>query len=126
MKVICKKIIQLESEDILIIGEEYLVLELLVIDGIINYRIKMNNNSTPLSFNANQFEISDHRIPSTWAIDYTANNELWISPAKWLDDSLWKYSFWEDYFSHTSPEAEKVFKEEVKKMIEESNNRDNV
>jgi hypothetical protein len=120
MKVICNALLTPEDKDFLTIGKEYLVLEVLMIENVVKYRINRDDGGTPVAFKAEQFDITDNKIPSSWIIDYTENNQLWIAPQRWLDDSLWQYSFWEDLLSDTSSEAEKVYQEEVQKMLEES------
>lgn len=101
------------------IGKKYLVMEVynLFSEKEISYRIL--NNGFPNSEDHKQFKIVDDKIPSSWVVKMGDDN-LYFAPKKWLDKSLWKYSFWEDYHSWENPEAEKCFQEEVALMIEES------
>lgn len=39
-----------------------------------------------------------------------------IGPAKWLDDSLWEYSFWQEY-DNATPRTLQCYKEEVMTII---------
>jgi hypothetical protein len=117
MKVICKEKKYPSDEWVLTIDKEYLVLEILIIKGISKYRIIPDDEGMPISSNADQFNISDNRMYSDW-ITYFNNkrNELWIAPARWLDEKAWKYSFWEDLCGDDDVKAKQVFSEEVEKM----------
>lgn len=101
------------------VGKRYLILEVYIImdESRISYRIL--DHGLPRSEDHKQFKIVDDKIPSSWVIEQIGTN-LYFGPKKWMDDSLWKYSFWEDYHSWENPEAEKCFQEEVALMIEES------
>lgn len=111
MKIICKKLVNPGDENILTIGKEYLVLEILFIEEM-EYQI-ICDDERPITLSINQFEITDGTIPKNWIVSYTKNGQLWISPARWADDSLWQYSFWEDYYGENDEKAKIVFEEEV-------------
>ena len=102
------------------VGKKYLVIEIFVInleEGFVF--ILYNGDATPLVANHRQFKIIDNKISSNWIIKFE-NQKFFLGPNKWLDRSLWRDSFWEDYHSCEIPEAEKCFQEEVALMIEES------
>ncbi|MBN8828213.1 MAG: hypothetical protein J0H68_05855 [Sphingobacteriia bacterium] len=97
----------------------YLVLSLEVTSkGEIRFIIMTNNGRTPGVLSSVLFRTTCPKIPSNWVCKYE-DSYLVMGPEKWMDDSLWEYSFWESYHSLTCPEAEKVFKEELEKMIAE-------
>ena len=70
-----------------------------------------------------KFKIIDPTLPSNWIFDVSPDAKyLNLAPARWLDDSLWQYSFWESYWDGDAEEqakARKVFKEEYDKMLAE-------
>jgi hypothetical protein len=117
MIVVCATLINPEDNDVITVGREYMVLQVSCNryekeDLDVQYTIVGNNSSTPLSFRAKDFEIVDNRIPSSWGMKYTKNHQLWIGPIRWMDESLWQDSFWEDYWADDE-KAKKVFEEEV-------------
>jgi hypothetical protein len=120
MKVICKKKEYPSDEGVLTIDKEYLVLEIYFNDNDeVSYRIICDDSPTPTLISAKKFTILDNRLPSTWRAKY--ENEMFrIGPNKWLDDSLWQYSFWEEYCSDDDDNARYVFEEEVAIMEKES------
>lgn len=71
----------------------------------------------PLLARAQDFEVVSARLPSNWTMS-NGNDEssLTIGPAKWLDGSLWKYSFWQEYDDAT-PRTLQCYKEEVMTII---------
>ncbi|MBN8828208.1 MAG: hypothetical protein J0H68_05830 [Sphingobacteriia bacterium] len=100
------------------LGKEYLVISMdASINGPIRFMIIANYGSRVV-FDSSLFKATCPKIPSNWICKF--NDEyILMGPEKWLDNSLWEYSFWESYDSLTCPEAEKVFKEELEKMIAE-------
>ena len=120
MKVICKEKRYPSDEWALTINKEYLVLEIFMIKGVLEYRIIPDDQGTPISSDADQFTISDNRVYSNWVTDFDKKrNEFWISPARWMDNNLWQYSFWEDLCGDEDEKAKQVFEEEVAKMMKE-------
>ena len=118
MRVLCMKHVKKSDEWSLTIGKEYLVLEILFIEGEPEYRT-ICDDGRPFSFSASQFDITDSAIPTNWLAVKTEYGQLWLSPKRWADNSLWQYSFWEDYFSDDDVKAKQVFEEEVAKMMKE-------
>lgn len=102
------------------VGKKYLVIQVFMINLEEGFSFVLDNgDATPLIANHIQFKIIDNKIPSNWIIQFE-NEKLFLGPKTWLDKSLWRDSFWEDYHSCEIPEAEKCFQEEVALMIAES------
>lgn len=98
--------------------KKYLVLELYVTPDGSKYTV-IPNFGTPILCSINKFKVIDSRIPRNWIVKDNGNESILLSPYKWIDDSLWRYSFWEDYYDDDE-EAIRVFQEEVDKMMAES------
>ena len=115
MKVKCKKIIN-SSEDALILGKEYVVLEVLEgEDTETEYRILSKHESVPCLQKASQFEVIDRKEPSSWVYRVNDYGLKIKSPERWN-----KVGFWVNYFNHEA-EAIEIYEYELKKIIDELN-----
>ena len=118
MKVKCVKFIRPGDENFLTIGKEYLVLELSVRPNESQYRV-VSDFGTPILCSIENFTITNQNISKNWIAQSYSNYYFSMSPQRWEDDSLWRDSFWEDYFSDDDAKAKQVFEEEVAKMMKE-------
>ena len=118
MKVKCVKFIRPGDENFLTIGKEYLVLGLSITLNESKYRI-ISDFGTPILCSIENFTITNQNISKNWIAQSYANNSFSMLPKRWADNSLWQYSFWEDYFSDDDAKAKQVFEEEVAKMMKE-------
>ncbi len=101
-------------------GAHYNVLEIIFQHSTIEYRVLSDDNGIrhfPILVNAKDFEMVSPILPSNWIMFNRADgNSSTIGPAKWLDNSLWKYSFWQEYDDAT-PRTLQCYKEEVMTII---------
>jgi hypothetical protein len=123
----------IDDKNVLTKGKKYPVLEIDISlggggDKKTYYRILPDFGRTVLPIEVNNFKIVDPTISSNFTFKITRNEltnreHITIAPARWLDESLWKYSFWEscwdDYGSEEEVKARKVFKEEYDKILAE-------
>jgi hypothetical protein len=112
MKVKC---INIQSGTTLIIGKEYIVLEIEIHPGkeIVYRLIGETNSKSPRLYRASNFEITSNMIPSSWRINQIDIGTFDIGPAAWHEPG-----FWENCYD-LEPAALEIYKHEARIIYEE-------
>ncbi len=100
-------------------GNHYNVLEIDFSAHGIFYRIVPDHGGLyahSILVRAQDFKIISAIMPSNWTLRTFTNNLSGLSPVKWTDNSLWDWSFWED-FGEDKPKALACFREELKTIL---------
>jgi len=125
MKVICSKILdpdtgeEKQKDSWLTTGHTYTVLSVIVgASGKLQFRLIGDDKYTPFLADANQFEVTDTKIPKSWEINFSPNSHFSISPKAWC-----RVGFWDDYFDG-DPEAEAIFDREKEVIFSEESGAD--
>lgn len=110
-----KEILEIKQSDRLTVGKKYQVLELSRSKKELLYRIIDDSGNIyfhPILVRSNEFEIVSFKIPPNWVIRVDDGECLQIGPKRWLDNSIWHYSFWEDW-DEGCEKAMKCYEEEL-------------
>jgi hypothetical protein len=117
MKVRCNRIIspvdgsRLVESDWLTVGDEYLVVSLLIDpSGHVELRV-IDNDGTPSVWRAEMFETTDERPAPDWLVQLGSDGILEIAPGPWL-----RPGFWEDYFDYVA-EAQRDYESELSIIV---------
>lgn len=97
-------------------NHHYNVLEIMFTTRGIYYRIisdRAGMRSISFITRAKDFEIVSNKIPPSWILDKKFSD---LSPASWMDISLWQESFWQDLDANR-PKAVQCYRDEIKAMI---------
>lgn len=93
---------------------EYVVVGVLALPGRrIELQILEEGGEAPSWWDSEMFLTIDARVPSNWVAHVGEGGALRLGPASWLAPD-----FWESYFDRT-PEAIKVFNEELARMLDD-------
>jgi hypothetical protein len=107
------------SNSFLTKGFHYNVLEIDYSDNTMRYRLIPDNSGTyncGILVRSQDFETVSYNIPNNW-VSHSIDKDLsCISPDKWVNNSLWHESFFQDYFD-SKTEALLCFKEELKQIM---------
>jgi hypothetical protein len=123
MKVKCIKIYNEHTKQYqdscawLTIGKEYVVLEMMVLQGKdVSYRLVGDNeNEMPAIYDARQFEIVTNHLPSNWAIQQLPSDRFFFRPISWQQPGFWVNCYDGD------PESLEVYKREAWIILNEEN-----
>ena len=102
--------------DELFVGFHYNVLEIMLYEYGISYRINTDRDgldSCSIIVLAKDFETITNTIPENWILN---KEYACLSPQKWEDMSLWEESFWQDYMEER-PKAVACYRDEIKKIV---------
>ncbi|GAB2191562.1 hypothetical protein MAH1_31750 [Sessilibacter sp. MAH1] len=120
MKVKCIKLIDaqtgesLKNSSWLTVGKEYHVLSVFIADSQpAEYRLLSDDGRTPGMYKADQFELVNKKLPSSWVANYEAESYFELAPKLWVEPG-----FWESYFDG-EPDAVDVFNSEKESILSE-------
>jgi hypothetical protein len=96
MKVRCVQVMDLMGEKVrastwLTIGATYHVLEILIDPNgkdYLKFRIRSDNNGTPIIERASAFELITNSIPSCWSVSFLPNSLLYLAPVEWMESGF--------------------------------------
>lgn len=101
-------------------GWHYNVLAIYFSGQDISYHIMTDINGTnnfPILVRAQDFKIVSPKVPPNWII--YSRDKLYgmsISPAKWVQDEIWEYTFWQEY-DNATPRTLQCYREELMEIV---------